>query len=118
MVRHDIPLPRPLLGVVIVLAFMLQLFVGQAEQIGFWECPCHHAADNSTDTFSHADESDHSLPLSSSDCQCACHVPVSPYRTIEVTLSMMVVTQCDYLLRDAFCPDAPVRAIDHPPQLA
>jgi hypothetical protein len=113
MACHQFPLLRFLLGTVFVLAFMLQVFVSQAEQIGLGECPCHHLATQND----HADESHHPLPLSSSDCPCTCHVLVSLSLPTTISLSTIVISQCDYLLRDAILPDAPAQTIDYPPQL-
>lgn len=111
MIRlHAISILKPL-GIAVLLAFVMQFVVVEAEHFGLFDCESLSAS------FTSSSKDAKNVPTESCHASCCGHL-IGVFSSPSQFATILHHGQMNFVLTDDLAPDGPVKAIDHPPQLS
>lgn len=105
-------------GAVLLFSLLFQTLSCHAEQAGFWKCGLEHAEDSSCCATKANDAASSKAPAACPYAHVHCHCSIAlPQQQVPHLIAKYFI-QDACLQVDEHCPDGPIQAIEHPPQLS
>ncbi len=99
------------LGIAVLLAFVMQFVVVEAEHFGLFDCESVSAS------LTPSSKDAKNVPTESCHASCCGHL-IGVFSSPSQFVAVLHHGQMNFVLTDDLVPDGPVKAIDHPPQLS